>query len=60
MKSAVRDRIKVTKTGKVKRRKMGSSHFRSKKSAGAKQSRRSTHDLGYPQKALIKKMTGGK
>ncbi len=32
MKSAVKDRIKVTKNGKLMRRKMGIGHFRSKKS----------------------------
>lgn len=33
MKHSIRDRIKVTKTGKLMRRKMGLDHFRAKKSS---------------------------
>jgi large subunit ribosomal protein L35 len=40
MKKAVSRRIKVTKTGKVVRRKMGASHFRVKKSSSQKRTKR--------------------
>ena len=40
MKKSVSKRIKVTKTGKVMRRKMGASHFRAKKNSRLKQSKR--------------------
>ncbi|PIR88598.1 MAG: 50S ribosomal protein L35 [Candidatus Harrisonbacteria bacterium CG10_big_fil_rev_8_21_14_0_10_44_23] len=38
MKDTIKKRFKVTKTGKVLRRKMGTGHFRSKKSQKSKHS----------------------
>ena len=56
MKKTYRSRIKTTKNGKIIRRKMGSSHFRSKKSASSKQERRKGQGLDYSPKALEKRI----
>jgi len=56
MRSTFTSRIRITRRGKVMRRKMGSSHFRSKKSAAAKQSRRKTHGLDFSIKAMNKRV----
>jgi len=56
MRKAYRSRIKTTKTGKVIRRKMGASHFRSKKSAKYKQGRRKGSALRYSIKAIQKRI----
>ncbi|MFA5173237.1 MAG: 50S ribosomal protein L35 [Candidatus Paceibacterota bacterium] len=56
MKKTFKSRVKTTKTGKVLRRMMGASHFRSKKSSKYKQSRRKTVGLGYLMKAIQKRV----
>lgn len=40
MKKALAKRIRVTRTGKIIRRRMGGDHFRAKKSSGEKQNKR--------------------
>jgi ribosomal protein L35 len=40
MKKAIVKRIRITKSGKIMRRKMGIDHFRAKKSSGEKQEKR--------------------
>jgi len=55
-KDSVLDRLRVTKTGKFMRRKMGVGHFRAKKSG--KQMQRKTKDLAISKvdrKVFIKK-----
>jgi len=56
MKKTFRSRVKTTRNGKVIRRKMGASHFRSKKSASSKNERRKGQALGYSAKALEKRI----
>lgn len=40
MKKALAKRIRITRTGKIIRRRMGGNHFRAKKSSGEKQRKR--------------------
>lgn len=55
-KHSVADRIKVTKTGKLIRRKMGVGHFRAKKSKDAMRRHEETLMVSKPdQKMFIKK-----
>jgi len=56
MRKVFSKRIRITKNGKVLRRKMSVCHFRSKKSSGAKQERRKFLGLDYPMKSLIKRV----
>ena len=47
-------RFRVTKNGKVIRRKMGSSHFRAKKSSSTKQSLRKTVTLNSSDRRAMR------
>lgn len=52
MKNSMSSRIKITKNGKLIRRKMGSGHFRTRKSSKSIQSKRKTTSLGISAHAV--------
>ncbi len=49
---SVRKRIRITKNGKVVRRRMGVDHFRTTKNGKGVRSRRTSMGLDYPLKKL--------
>jgi ribosomal protein L35 len=55
-KSSVKNRIKITKTGKVRRRAMGLGHSRANKSRGQILRKKNKRDLNIPGKT-IKRLT---
>ena len=56
MRKTYTSRIRVTKNGKMIRRKMGVGHFKSKKSSSFKQAQRKTQTLAYSKSALEKRV----
>jgi ribosomal protein L35 len=55
MKKSVSSRIRVTKNGKIMRRKMGTSHFRAKMSSKSKQDKRKAGTIHKADKKAIVK-----
>jgi ribosomal protein L35 len=53
MKNSVVSRIKITKKGKVLRRKMGVDHFRTRKSKKNILQKRKEHPLGISKKEIL-------
>jgi ribosomal protein L35 len=53
MKKSMSSRIKITKNGKVLRRKMGTGHFRTRKSTSVLRGKRSRTSLGISKHAVL-------
>ncbi len=53
MKKSMSSRIKITKNGKVLRRKMGTGHFRTRKSSSVIRSKRNRTTLGISKHAVL-------
>jgi len=58
MKKAVSKRFRITKTGKVMRRKMAQGHFRANKSGGAIQRKRGSLSMSGSDRRKIRKYFG--
>lgn len=57
MKKSVVSRIKITKRGKILRRKMNVDHFRTRKSKKNLLNKRKQHKIDFPHKKILNYMS---
>ncbi len=56
MQKSFTKRIRITKTGKLLRRSMGTDHFRTRKSTKNLRQKKNQRSLNYPRKAMYSAM----